>query len=111
MEKSEENNEKTVNENTSDIFELGDKIHIIGGRFDNSRGRIYYIDETRIRILPDGVSDRLVDLEMADGYLLEEYEIENLYLVSKRKSPSFVVQQDYRVGQMAEAFLDQKETL
>lgn len=104
MEKSEENIEKTVNENTSDVLELGDKIHIVGGRFDNSRGRIYYIDETRIRILPDGVSDRLVDLEMDDGYLREEYEIENLFLVSKRKSSSFVVQQDYRVGQMAEAF-------
>ena len=105
MEKSnEEYNEKTIQENSGEILELGDKIHIIGGRFDNSRGRIYYIDETRIRILPDGVSDRLVDLEMDDGYLREEYEIENLFLIQKRKSASFVVQQDYRVGQMAETF-------
>jgi len=94
------------NENNPDEinFELGDKIHILGGRFNNTRGRIYYLDETLIRILPDGVSDRLVDLEIEDGYLKEEYEIENLFVVSKRINPAFVVQQDYNVGQMGEAF-------
>jgi len=85
-------------------IELGDKIHIFGGRFNNTRGRIYYLDESLIRILPDGVSDRLIDLAIEDGYLREEYEIENLYIISKRTNSAFVVQQDYRVGQMAEAF-------
>jgi len=85
-------------------IELGDKIHIFGGRFDNTRGRIYYLDEHLIRILPDGISDRLVDLQIDDGYLKEEYEIENLFIVSKRTNPLFVIQQDYRVGQLAEAF-------
>ena len=96
---------KEINEENEEInFELGDKIHIIGGRFDNTRGRIYYLDETLIRILPDGISDRLVDLEIEGGYLKEGYEIENLFVVSKRTSPLFVVQQDYRAGQLAEAF-------
>ena len=85
-------------------IELGDKIHIIGGRFDNTRGRIYYLDDSIIRILPDGVSDRLMELRMDDGYLKEEYEIDELFLVQKRRNPSFVVQQDYRIGQLAEAF-------
>lgn len=106
----EENTKKETSlenspESESEInIELGDKIHIFGGRFNNTRGRIYYLDETLIRILPDGVSDRLIDLEIDDGYLKEEYEIENLYIISKRKNPSFVVQQDYRVGQLAEGF-------
>ena len=95
--------ENIDNEENTNI-ELGDKIHIFGGRFNNTRGRIYYLDETLIRILPDGVSDRLIDLQIEDGYLREEYEIENLYVVTKRTTPSFVVQQDYRVGQLAEAF-------
>ena len=85
-------------------IELGDKIHILGGRFDNTRGRIYYLDDSVIKILPDGVSDRLVELQMEDGYLREDYEIEELFLVQKRRNPAFVVQQDYRVGQLAEAF-------
>uniref|UniRef100_A0A6C0D6W6 Uncharacterized protein n=1 Tax=viral metagenome TaxID=1070528 RepID=A0A6C0D6W6_9ZZZZ len=97
--------ENTKKENNGEMnIELGDKIHIFGGRFNNTRGRIYYLDETLIRILPDGVSDRLIDLEIDDGYLKEEYEIENLYIIAKRKNPSFVVQQDYRVGQLAESF-------
>lgn len=103
----EENIKKEFPESESDSemnIELGDKIHIFGGRFDNTRGRIYYLDETLIRILPDGVSDRLIDLEIDEGYLREEYEIENLYIISKRRTHVFVVQQDYRVGQLAEAF-------
>ena len=102
---NDKNKKEDENEEDENIgFELGDKIHILGGRFDNTRGRIYYLDETLIRILPDGISDRLVDLQIEDGYLKEEYEIENLFVVSKRTSSLFVVQQDYRVGQLAEAF-------
>ena len=98
-------NTKEINEEIEEIkFELGDKIHIFGGRFDNTRGRIYYLDENLIRVLPDGVSDRLVNLEIEDGYLKEEYEIENLFIISKRTNPAFVVQQDYHVGQLGEAF-------
>jgi hypothetical protein len=98
-----DNSDKDKNNEEQNI-ELGDKIHIIGGRFDNTRGRIYYLDDSVIKIIPDGVSDRLVELIMEDGYLREEYEIEELFLVQKRRNPSFVVQQDYRVGQLAEAF-------
>jgi hypothetical protein len=103
MDNSNKNNSDKENSEEQNI-ELGDKIHIIGGRYDNTRGRIYYLDDSVIKILPDGVSDRLVELVMEDGYLREEYEIEELFLVQKRRNPSFVVQQDYRVGQMAEAF-------
>lgn len=99
-----EDYEKKENSSEEQNIELGDKIHIIGGRFDNTRGRIYYLDESIIRIMPDGVSDRLVELRMTDGYLNEEYGIEELFLVEKRKNPAFVIQRDYRVGQLAEAF-------
>ena len=100
----EEYTKKENNPESEMNIELGDKIHIFGGRFNNTRGRIYYLDETIIRLLPDGVSDRLIDLQIDEGYLKEEYEIENLFIVSKRKSPKFVIQQDYRVGQLGEAF-------
>jgi hypothetical protein len=97
--------ENSNEENIEDTgFELGDKIHIIGGRYDGTRGRIYYLDENLIKILPDGVADRLVELVIEDGFLKEEYDIEELFVVTKRTNPAFVVQQDYRVGQLAEAF-------
>ena len=103
MEESKMEDAQDAQDENNDI-ELGDKIHIIGGRYDATRGRIYYLDESNIRILPDGIADRLVNLELEDGYMKEEYEIENLYVVSKRTNPAFVIQQDYRVGNIAEAF-------
>ena len=33
-------------------IELGDKIHIIGGRYDNTRGRIYYLDDSNEITIP-----------------------------------------------------------
>ena len=96
--------ENSKNDNEETGFELGDKIHIIGGRYDGTRGRIYYLDENLIKILPDGVADRLVELVIEDGFLKEEYDIEDLFVVAKRTTSAFVVQQDYRVGQLAEAF-------
>lgn len=90
-------------------FELGDHVHILGGRLDGTRGRIYYLDEDRIRILPDGLSDRLVELEFVEdpefGRDLDpKLGIEHFYLVSKRATPAFVSQIDARVGQIADTF-------
>lgn len=89
-------------------FELGDRVLILGGRYDNLRGRVYYIDESLIRILPDGVSDRLVDLpiiETEEGYDLDpELKVESLYVLDKRAKPAFVTQIDAQVDQEAETF-------
>ena len=90
-------------------FELGDNVHITGGRLDGTRGRIYYMDEDLIRILPDGVSDRLVDINIVEddegGRDLDpKLKIEHLYLVSKRAAPAFVAQIDARVGQLVDTF-------
>jgi hypothetical protein len=86
-------------------FELGDRILIAGGRYDGLRGRIYYIDtESLIRILPDGVSDRLVELPIIDGDFDPDLNIEQPFLISKRVNPAFVAQIDARIGQKAETF-------
>jgi hypothetical protein len=85
-------------------FELGDRVLLLGGQVDKLQGRIYYIDENLIRILPDGVSDRLVDIPIVDGDLDPALEIENLYSLSKRTSPAFVSQISANVGQVAQTF-------
>lgn len=85
-------------------FELGDRIMIVGGRLDGLRGRIYYLDETLIQVLPDGVSDRLVDVPIVDGDVDPTLAIDHLYLLNKRSAPAFVTQIDAQVGQRAETF-------
>jgi hypothetical protein len=85
-------------------YELGDHILIQGGRYDKLRGRIYYIDDSLIRILPDSVSDRLVDIAIVDGDFDPALGIETPYSISKRKNPAFVAQIDAHVGEIAETF-------
>jgi hypothetical protein len=85
-------------------FELGDRILLLGGRVDKLRGRIYYIDEDLIRILPDGVSDRLVDIPIVDGDLDPALGIDTLYSIEKRTKPAFVSIIDAHAEQTAETF-------
>ena len=91
-------------------FELGDYILIEGGRYDKLKGRIYYIEPSSlIRILPDGVSDRLIDLKIIDDDFDPSLNIEQPYLISKRTNPAFVALIDAHVGQKAETFSETGE--
>ena len=85
-------------------FELGDRVYIQGGRYNETRGRIYYMDDDLLRILPDGVSDRVVDIPIENDDFAEDLGIENFFLLSKRAAPAFVTQIDARVGQVADSF-------
>lgn len=85
-------------------FELGDRIYIEGGRHDQARGRIYYMNDELIRLLPEGAPDRLIDIPIVDGGLDEALGIESLFLVSKRANPAFVAQIDAHVGEIADTF-------
>jgi len=85
-------------------FELGDRVYIEGGRLDQTRGRIYFIGDALLRILPDGVSDRLIDISLVDGDFPQDLGIENFYLVSKRAKPAFVAQIDAQAGQKLDSF-------
>jgi len=91
-------------EDTSPEFELGDGVYIGGGQLDGTRGRIYYMDDERIRILPMGTSDRLVEITIVDGDLNPALGITNFFQTSKRAEPAFVSQIDAHVDQIAETF-------
>ena len=95
--------EKDIEEEDYSI-DLGDRVIVVGGRLDGTRGRIYYLDPDLIRILPDGVSDRLVDIKIIDGDIDPELGIEAIYGISKRATPSFVAQIDAQTGYLAETF-------
>lgn len=83
-------------------IQLGDRIYIAGGIKDGLRGRIYYLDESMIKILPDGVQHRLEELPIQDGDISEELGITGLFVLRKRAAESFVEQNDFQVGYLLE---------
>ena len=96
-----------IEQEESPEFELGDSVFIDGGKLDQTRGRIYYMDEDLIRILPVGVSDRLIDIPLVDGDFNEALGIQNFYLLSKRANPAFVAQVDMQVDNIIDTFDEQ----
>ena len=91
-------------EDAAPVFGLGDGVYIEGGRLDGTRGRIYYMDDERIRILPTGVSDRLVEIALIEGELDPALKITGFLQTSPRANPAFVAQIDAQVEQIAETF-------
>jgi hypothetical protein len=94
----------TTEEEEAAPLGVGDRILVMGGVRDGTRGRIYYFDTELLRILPDGVTDRLVDLPIVDGDFDPALGIEALYPLSRRATPSFVEQINAYKGQKAETY-------
>lgn len=91
-------------------FELGDRVYIVAtGPLDGLRGRIYYLDETLIRILPDGTFHRLESIPIVDGDFDPALGITSAYPIKKRVSPAFVVQHDFQVGYLLETIKEDGE--
>jgi hypothetical protein len=91
-------------------FELGDRVYIAAsGPLDGLRGRIYYLDETLIRILPDGTFHRLESIPVVDGDFDPTLEITSAYIIKKRVSPAFVIQHDFQVGYLLETIKEDGE--
>lgn len=90
-------------------FELGDRIYIAGGKLDGMRGRIYYLDEDKMKILPDGIQHKLETIPFVDGDFDPSLEIKNVYILQKRVSPAFVAQVDFQKDYLAETITDSGE--
>ncbi len=87
-----------VKEEDDILLELGDRIIIDSTRYGRITGRIYYRDDELIRILPDGISDRLYDFELIDNDFDED--VKDIALLEKRITDSFVTQHNLRAGQI-----------
>lgn len=98
------------NEMDDEGFQLGDRVYIASsGPIDGLRGRIYYLDENLLRILPDGTFHRLESIPIVDGDFEPSLQITNAYVIKKRVSPAFVVQHDFQVGYLAETIQESGE--
>ena len=86
------------------VIELGDHIAINTARYGVVRGKVYYRDIDLIRLMPDGVSDRLYDFPLIDGEFDPELGFKNAAWISKNPLPGFVEQHDLQVGQYFETF-------
>jgi hypothetical protein len=101
--------EEEANENVG--LELGDLVKFTSTRADIETviGLIYYIDESRISILEEGKSRKLVVFDMeqdedGDYTFLEEYELTGAEIKRKRSAPSFVAQRDMEKDMKVETF-------
>jgi len=68
--------EQEIQEEGSSVS-VGDRILIESKRYKTTIGKIYYIDESIIRVLPDGVSDRLYDFPLSNGDFAPELGVTN----------------------------------
>jgi hypothetical protein len=108
--------EEEANENVG--LELGDLVKFTSTRADIETviGTIYYIDESRISILEEGKSRKLVVFDMeqdedGDYVFLQEYELTGAEIKRKRSVPSFVAQRDMEKDMKVETFTADGEAL
>ena len=108
--------EELADENVG--LELGDLVEFHSNKpeIETVRGRIYYIDETRVSILEDGKSRKLTVFEMekddeGDLNFLEEYELTAVEILEKRLMPSFVAQRGMAKDMLVETFTADGEPL
>ena len=99
-------------------LELGDLVVFHSNRADieTVKGRIYYIDESRVSILEDGKPRKLVIYDMeededGDYVFKEEYELTGADIKEKRLLPSFVAQRGMAKDMLVETFTDEGEQL
>jgi len=99
----EENIDIATDESEESSLGIGDRIQIESKLLGQVTGRIYYLDETLLRILPDGVSNRLYDFPItAEGIDPEKQVIE--IKVETTSIPSFIEQNRLRVGAIVDTF-------
>lgn len=92
------------------FIQLGDRVVIHSTRYGETIGTVYYRSGERISVKPDGVSNMLHNFEVdntdedAGETFAEEDGVTSIGIGEKRLSPSFVEQQDFRVGQVIETY-------
>ena len=98
-----------LNTNTIDsnlILELGDRVLIDSTLYGRVVGTIYYRDGLLIRILPDGITDRLYDFPRIytdeDDKFIDDIGVSASYVLEKAKLDGFANQHSLFAGQVFE---------
>jgi hypothetical protein len=86
------------------VIELGDRIRINGGKYDKTTGRIIYRTADEVHIIPDGVTNSVIEFKLTEDGFDESTEVESVEILQKRKKPSLIEILDLSVGQFLETF-------
>lgn len=97
------------------ILELGDRVLIDSAKYGRTVGRIYYRDGDLIRIMPDGASNTLQDFPRIytdeEDRFDDDLGVTQAMILDKRRTESFVEQQNFQVGQVLSAISADGEKL
>jgi hypothetical protein len=93
------------------VIELGDRIRINGGKYDKTSGRIVYRTEDEIHLIPDGLTNRVVEFSLTEEGFDPSFGVESVEILQKRKKADLVEILDLRVGQDLETFNTEGEPL
>ena len=86
------------------VIELGDRIRIFGGKYDKATGKVIFRSESEIHIIPDGLTNQVIEFEITEEGFDPALNIESVEILQKRKKPTMVEILDLRVGQTLETF-------
>lgn len=98
-----------VEEEDEGIY-LGDKILITSEAYGKVAGEIYYIDETLIRVLPKGISNKLYDFPIIDNEIDPDLGVTDIKLWPGPRT-SFLMLHGFRTGQVLDAFSKEGERI
>ena len=87
------------------VIELGDRIRLVGGKYDGTIGRVVKRTEDSIHLMPDGFTHKVEEFAISDEGFEESSGIEAVEILQKRKQPSLVNILDLRPSQILETFV------
>ena len=93
---TEDSNSNNMHDGTSEI-ELGDQIIIEDPDRGTTIGRVYYMDNDIVKVMPDGTSDRVIK------FTYDELEAHSK-IIEKHVVEGFVRQQNIQPGQLMNTF-------
>lgn len=86
------------------IIELGDRIRLVGGKYDGTIGKIVLRTESEIHLMPDGTTHHVEIFPITEDGFDETSGIEAVEILQKRKQPSLVNILQLSPSQLLETF-------
>jgi hypothetical protein len=86
------------------VIELGDRIRLVGGKYDGTIGRVVRRTEDQLDLMPDGFTHKVESFTLTDEGFDEDLGIEAVEILQKRKQPSLASILDLRPSQLLETF-------
>ena len=101
---SEANDYGVKAEEEAPVIELGDRIRFTGGQYDGTKGRVVFRSLNELHLMPDGLTHTIIKFNLDEDGFDDEYGIEGVEILQKRKKSALVDILDLSPGQLLETF-------